>query len=175
MSWIWYKTQLPQLKIIKKKKLKILKGSMRKKLSLNISEVLCFDWGGYWGDRFCCLIYYCVTLKLSQEGNQMASSKWQMTEMAFLKTESCVWRKKTWTRSKVNILSQETAEEYGCGNGGARSREDTYYIRQTDTVGCLRSLHLTVLKCWTDLKYDVATTYENWVNARAGREEGDFT
>lgn len=86
----------------------------------------------------------------------------------------CV-KKEDRDKIKSECLVSEDRKEYGSGNGGASSREDTQYIRQNDTVGCLRSLHLSVLKCWIDLKYDVATTYENWVNGRAGRDEGNFT
>lgn len=62
---------------------------------------------------------------------------------------------------KSECLVSGDRKKYGSGNGGPSSKEDTRYMRQTDTVGCLRSLHLTVLKCCTDLKYDVAMTYEN--------------
>lgn len=69
-------TRLPQLKIVKKQKFEILKGSVKKKLSLNMSEALGLDWAAHWGAHFCCLIYSCVTLKLSEEGNPEASSQW---------------------------------------------------------------------------------------------------
>lgn len=94
--------------------------------------------------------------KAKSRSSQVASSKWQITEMAVLKIKSCVRRKKTGTRSKVNVLSQGTEENMALEMAES-VQEGTQYIKQILLAKELAPYCLKMLDC-----FEVWCVYDLW-------------